>query len=91
MLQRLTAEHGDKWKVIGAAMGRAGYACRDKWRMMKNSPKGGDWTSEEIAKLRELVDEYFQQRFLCAGTGMRAVKGTSTSRCGTTSTGRRSR
>ena len=27
----------------------------------ENSPKGGDWTSEEIAKLRELVDEYFQQ------------------------------
>ena len=68
-LRTLTAEHGDKWKVIGAAMGRAGYACRDKWRMMKNSPKGGDWSSEEIAKLRELVDEYFQQNSSAPGRG----------------------
>ena len=33
-------------------MGRPGYACRDKWRMMKNNPKTGEWSEDEVKRLR---------------------------------------
>lgn len=36
-------------------MGRPGYACRDKWRMMKNNPKTGEWSEDEVKRLKVCV------------------------------------
>ena len=60
-LTDLVAEYGEKWKEVGKNLGRLGHACRDKWRMMRNNPKSGDWSPAEVARLRELVNEYFAQ------------------------------
>jgi hypothetical protein len=68
-LKEQVEEKGEKWKDIGLAMGRAGYACRDKWRMMKNSPKTGEWSDDEVAKLKELVDAYFNSQQAGPGRG----------------------
>ena len=85
-LTDLVAEYGEKWKEVGKNLGRPGHACRDKWRMMRNNPKSGDWSPAEVAHLRELVNEYFAQNNAAPGRG--AGEGTSTCRCATTSTGR---
>eukprot|EP00227_Mantoniella_beaufortii_P006952 CAMPEP_0197610412 /NCGR_PEP_ID=MMETSP1326-20131121/53269_1 /TAXON_ID=1155430 /ORGANISM="Genus nov. species nov., Strain RCC2288" /LENGTH=416 /DNA_ID=CAMNT_0043178927 /DNA_START=178 /DNA_END=1425 /DNA_ORIENTATION=- len=68
-LKRLVDEKGEKWKEIGTAMGRAGYACRDKWRMMKNNPNKGEWSEEEVVKLKGLVEEYFATHQAGPGRG----------------------
>lgn len=41
-------------------MGRPGYACRDKWRMMRDNPKTGEWGEDEVARLKVV-----QPFFLC--------------------------
>mmetsp|Transcript_19020 Transcript_19020/g.30758 ORF Transcript_19020/g.30758 Transcript_19020/m.30758 type:complete len:211 (+) Transcript_19020:901-1533(+) len=69
MLTRLVEEKGAKWKDIGAAMGRAGYACRDKWRMMRNNPTSGEWSDHEVTRLKELVQEYFEAQQAGPGRG----------------------
>ena len=68
-LMNLYEQKGAKWAEIGAAIGRAGGACRDKWRMMRNNPKSGDWSPDEVARLRELVNEYFAQNNAAPGRG----------------------
>ena len=73
-LTDLVAEYGEKWKEVGKNLGRPGHACRDKWRMMRNNPKSGDWSPAEVAP-RELVTEYFAQNNAApgrAGRGQRA-------------------
>ena len=66
-LTDLVAEYGEKWKEVGKNLGRPGHACRDKWRMMRNNPKSGDWSPAEVAHLRELVNEYFAQNNAAPG------------------------
>lgn len=68
-LTDLVAEYGEKWKEVGKNLGRPGHACRDKWRMMRNNPKSGDWSPAEVAHLRELVNEYFAQNNAAPGRG----------------------
>jgi len=68
-LTDLVAEYGEKWKEVGKNLGRPGHACRDKWRMMRNNPKSGDWSPAEVARLRELVNEYFAQNNAAPGRG----------------------
>lgn len=41
-----------RFRCPGAAMGRPGYACRDKWRMMRNNPNKGDWSEHEVTLLK---------------------------------------
>ena len=68
-LTDLVAEYGERWKEVGKNLGRPGHACRDKWRMMRNNPKSGDWSPDEVARLRELVNEYFAQNNAAPGRG----------------------
>ena len=61
--------------MVGKNLGRPGHACRDKWRMMRNNPKSGDWSPDEVARLRELVNEYFAQNNAAPGRGAGRARG----------------
>ena len=61
MLQRLTAEHGDKWEGHRRGNGTCWVRMQRQVADDEKQSERGDWTSEEIAKLRELVDEYFSR------------------------------
>lgn len=52
-LRRLHMEHGPKWNVIGAKLGRIPDALKDKWRQIKDADKvrKGRWSLEERQKL----------------------------------------
>lgn len=59
-LRSLVEERGRQWSEIGAALGRARWSCRDRWREIKlgDSRGKGPWTEEETEKLKAAVEEY---------------------------------
>ena len=68
-LLTLVGEMGQKWNKIGEKLERSGQSCRDKWRMLKNSPKQGDWSPEEVSKLTQYVTEWFAAQGAQPGCG----------------------
>ena len=60
----LHAEKGNRWKEIGAALGRLPETCRDKYRdlALAQARQMGKWSPEEESKLNELVTNYMEQR-----------------------------
>ena len=63
-LLQLHAERGNKWKEIGAALGRHPENCRYKHRdlLLGEAERKGKWNSEEEAKLLDLVTQYIEER-----------------------------
>ena len=63
-LLQLHAERGNKWKEIGAALGRHPENCRYKHRdlLLGAAERKGKWNSEEEAKLLDLVTRYTAER-----------------------------
>ena len=63
-LLELHAERGNRWKEIGAALGRLPETCRDKYRdlALAQARQTGKWSPEEEGKLNELVTSYMEQR-----------------------------
>lgn len=63
-LMQLHAERGNKWREIGAALGRLPETCRDKHRELEmgDSHKKGTWSAVEEGKLSELVTQYIEER-----------------------------
>ena len=60
---------GEKWTEIGEILERAGASCRDKWRSMRDKYQRGDWTPEELAQLKQLVNEQLAARGAAPGRG----------------------
>tara|TARA_B100001142_G_scaffold226744_2_gene224863 strand:+ start:3147 stop:4511 length:1365 start_codon:yes stop_codon:yes gene_type:complete len=67
-LMNLYEQKGAKWAEIGAAIGRAGGACRDKWRSI-SVERNGKWTEAEKTTLSTLVNEYFAEQKATPGRG----------------------
>jgi hypothetical protein len=67
-LMNLYEQKGAKWAEIGAAIGRAGGACRDKWRSI-SVERNGKWTEGEKTTLSTLVNEYFAEQKATPGRG----------------------
>ena len=63
-LLQLHAERGNKWKQIGAALGRHPENCRYKHRdlLLGETERKGKWSPEEEAKLLDLVTHYIEER-----------------------------
>jgi hypothetical protein len=63
-LKELHAQKGDRWKELGAALGRLPEAVRDKFKMLKlgDARRSGKWSPEEEAKLIELVNQHMENR-----------------------------
>ena len=63
-LLELHAEKGNRWKEIGAALGRLPETCRDKYRdlALAQARQTGKWTPGEEGRLNELVTSYMEQR-----------------------------
>ncbi|KAK9824387.1 hypothetical protein WJX72_009904 [[Myrmecia] bisecta] len=59
-LRELVETGGQKWKAIGAALGRIPEGCRDRWKeiRMGEQRRSGAWSEEEVRKLRDAVEEY---------------------------------
>ena len=68
-LSDLVQQKGEKWKDIGAVLERPGGACRDKWRTMRDKYVAGEWTSEELIRLKHLVNEQFAAQGSAPGHG----------------------
>ena len=60
---------GEKWTEIGEILERAGASCRDKWRSMRDKYQRGDWTPEELAQLKQLVNEQLAAQGAAPGRG----------------------
>ena len=60
---------GEKWTEIGEILERAGASCRDKWRSMRDKYRRGDWTPEELAQLKQLVNEQLAAQGAAPGRG----------------------
>jgi hypothetical protein len=60
---------GEKWTEIGEILERAGASCRDKWRSMRDKYQRGDWTPEELAQLKQLVNEQLAALGAAPGRG----------------------
>jgi hypothetical protein len=60
---------GEKWTEIGEILERAGASCRDKWRSMRDKYQRGDWTPEELAQLKQLVNEQLAAPGAAPGRG----------------------
>lgn len=59
-LAKMVEQMGKKWTNIGRTMGRLPDDCRDRWRNYVKCGQGRrekEWTDEEEAKLRQVVQE----------------------------------
>ncbi|KAJ9659484.1 hypothetical protein H2198_003059 [Neophaeococcomyces mojaviensis] len=64
-LERLVKELGNKWVEIGQRLGRTQDSVHQRWRHKLNYGKqrtGGDWTSDEMAKLEQEVTAMAQKQ-----------------------------
>lgn len=63
-LLQLHGEKGNKWKEIGAALGRHPESCRYKHRelLLGEAERKGKWSAQEEAKLLDLVTNYIEER-----------------------------
>jgi hypothetical protein len=67
-LKTLVDQYGKCWSKCGFVLNRPPWACRDKWRLIKEDYSQGTWKAEEDARLMELVKPY-----LCEGGGKHAI------------------